>query len=148
MMTPRATAPAGPRMGGGQGVFKGGDGIKGGGMHPPKPFPPSGGFGQGGQGGPRIKHPGHLPQGGIGSGGPGKHPPGGHHGGGIGKPPGHGHGQGRPHRPRRNHFYVTPFYYSDAYAYSTLDDECRYFWRRYLQTGNVKWKRRYYQCID
>jgi hypothetical protein len=49
---------------------------------------------------------------------------------------------------RRGHLFVygVPYYdnyYDDSYG----DDTCRYFWHRYQQTGNPKWKWRYYDCI-
>jgi hypothetical protein len=49
---------------------------------------------------------------------------------------------------RRGHLFVYGVpaydtYYDDSYgAYN-----CRYYWHRYQQTGNPKWKWRYYDCI-
>lgn len=76
---------------------------------------------------------------------------GGYSGGGIKHGGGGKHHYGN-HRPRRFYSYGVPAYYYDdsysSYAYSASDDECGYLWRRYLNTGNPKWKRRYYNCID
>jgi hypothetical protein len=46
-------------------------------------------------------------------------------------------------------FYTSPYYYYDNYydyGYYN-DDSCSYYWRRYLRTGNPKWKYRYYDCV-
>lgn len=69
-------------------------------------------------------------------------------GGGYVKP-GHGgghHGHHRPHR-RGIRVYSAPLYY-DYEDYSYRGDDCGWLWQRWLQTGNPKWKRRYYNCID
>jgi hypothetical protein len=72
-------------------------------------------------------------------------------GGGIAHNPGrhyNGHqGENRRHHGRRNTIiYAVPSY--DDYAYSSGDDDCRYYWRRYQRTGNPIWKYRYYDCIE
>lgn len=52
-------------------------------------------------------------------------------------------------RHHRGHLFVygvpayDNYYYDDSYG----DDTCRYYWQRYQQTGNPKWKWRYYDCI-
>lgn len=54
--------------------------------------------------------------------------------------------QGRRHHGRRIIIGAPYYSYYDNYAYA--DDTCRYYWQRYLRTGNYKWKRRYEACID
>ena len=52
------------------------------------------------------------------------------------------------HRHHRN-FFVYGYPSNDRYYdYSSYNDgTCGYYWNRYLRTGNLKWKYRYYDCI-
>jgi hypothetical protein len=56
------------------------------------------------------------------------------------------------HQHHRRHLFVYSLpaydnYYDDSYDDSYGDNTCRYYWHRYQQTGNPKWKWRYYDCI-
>lgn len=62
----------------------------------------------------------------------------------------------RHHRHRGLRFYTygaPAYYYYDTYPiydeyYDDADAGCAHLWKRYLRTGNPKWKYRYYDCID
>jgi hypothetical protein len=70
-----------------------------------------------------------------------------HHNGG-------GNWQGGGHRGHHGHHrhhgrflvYAAPLYDYDNSYYS--NGECGWMWRRYLNTGSLRWKHRYYQCIE
>ena len=66
----------------------------------------------------------------------------GHHAGNV--LPGAHHGYGRHHRRHvRPWLYSAPVYYYDGY-----DASCEWLWRKYLATGNTKWKYRYNDCVE
>jgi hypothetical protein len=133
-----ARGPGGAHFGGGGIHIGGGGGPRFGGGGPR--------FGGAGMkfSGPRF-HGGGIKYGGKHFGG-GKYYGGGKHYGGYG---------GRPrYRGRywRYYAYGVPLwaydgYYDGAY-YDGYYGGCSYLWRRYLRTGNPKWKYRYYDCID
>lgn len=57
------------------------------------------------------------------------------------------------HKHRHHRRYVRsvlPYYYYDDYYYygDYAGYDCERLWRKYLVTGNRKWKYRYYQCIE
>ncbi|HMN36597.1 MAG TPA: hypothetical protein PKD49_02650 [Hyphomicrobium sp.] len=62
-------------------------------------------------------------------------------------------GKGHHHHRHHRHRYYPGFYgyawpYYDDYYYYGYDGNCAWLWRRWLQTGNPKWKYRYYECIE
>ena len=135
----------------------GGGGVMGGGGGGPHI---SAGGGGGGGGGPRVSGPRNFnpgpsmkfnkgPSGNFFNKGPS---------GNFNRPPKHFDGGpkwsgGGEHHHRGHHrggrfFYTSPLYdnyYDDGYYGSS---SCDYYWRRWQATGNPKWKRSYYRCID
>jgi hypothetical protein len=51
------------------------------------------------------------------------------------------------HAHHRHHLFVYGVPYYDNFYDDSYGDTCGYYWRRYQQTGNPKWKWRYYDCI-
>ena len=55
-------------------------------------------------------------------------------------------GHNRHHHHNRFFAYSVPLYdYDYSYGYS---NGCGWLWQRYLNTGNPRWKHRYYECIE
>ena len=53
---------------------------------------------------------------------------------------------GRHHHHGRFLAYSVPLYdYDSSYGYS---NGCGWLWQRYLNTGSLRWKHRYYECIE
>ncbi|MCB1485197.1 MAG: hypothetical protein KDJ17_09935, partial [Hyphomicrobiaceae bacterium] len=100
-----------------------------------------------GGGGPRFsgpRGPSHSFRPGPGGKGPGGKPYGGKWSG-KGGPYKGGHYRGKYPYRYYGYGYALPYYYMDNYYYG---GSCAWLWRKWLQTGNPKWKYRYYDCID
>lgn len=59
------------------------------------------------------------------------------------------HHNGHHRRHRYAYWYGAPFVFNDfGYSNDYYDGGCSVYWNRYVRTGNLKWKYRYYDCVD